>query len=82
LRARIGQTLEIAVYRARAQGSELDFFGRFKDLEEHSDDQLYSKEEPPQHIRNLALEGDERLDFLLRASSGVWLGVECKNIRE
>jgi hypothetical protein len=58
------------------------FFGRFKNLEDHGDDQLYQKEEPPQHIGSNELEGDDRLDFLVQAPSRTWLGIECKNIRE
>jgi hypothetical protein len=53
-----------------------------KELDDHGDDTLYSKEEPPQHLGSRHLNGDRRLDFLTQASSGEWLGLECKNIRE
>jgi len=77
---RMGQTLEIATYKALlASGGK--FFGRFKDLEAHGDDRLYSKEEPPQHLGSRELDGERRLDFLLSAAND-WLGLECKNIRE
>jgi hypothetical protein len=78
---RVGQTLEIATFRALQQTGET-LFGRFRDLNEHGDDQLYSKEEPPQHLGSHELEGDRRLDFLLQSPSRIWLGIECKNIRE
>jgi hypothetical protein len=66
---RMGQTLEIATYRALLAAGGT-FFGRFKDLNEHGDDSLYSKEEPPQHLGSRHLDGDRRLDFLTQASSG------------
>jgi hypothetical protein len=78
---RMGQTLEIATYRALLASGGI-FLGRFRDLDQHADDTLYSKEEPPQHLGPQSLEGDRRLDFLVPASSGDWLGIECKNIRE
>ncbi len=80
--ARLGQTLEIATYRALEQlPAATPFFGRFTDLGAHGDDQLYSKEEPPQHIGRRSLVGKQRLDFLLIDPSGQ-LGIECKNVRE
>ncbi|MEY2605693.1 MAG: hypothetical protein QOH31_3509, partial [Verrucomicrobiota bacterium] len=79
---RIGQTLEIATYKALLTLENVTFLGRFKDLDEHGDQEIYKKEEPPQHLGSHQLEGDERLDFLVLASSGNWLGLECKNIRE
>jgi hypothetical protein len=82
LSQRMGQTLEIATYKALLQLENGIFFGRFKDLEEHDDDQIYKKKEPPQHLGSRQLEGDERLDFLVSTPSGTWLGVECKNVRE
>src|ERR1700730_7765375 len=80
LSQRLGQALEIATYKALLQLENATFLGRFKDLEEHGDDQLYKKEEPPQHLGSRHLEGDERLDFLVSTSTGNWLGVECKNV--
>jgi hypothetical protein len=78
---RIGQTLEIATYRALSQLPHGDFEGRFKDLDEHDDSTMYKKEEPPQHIGIRALRGDERLDFLLRTADAGPIGIECKNVR-
>jgi len=43
---RLGQTLEIATFRALADTS-YDFHGRFTDLDDHDDSTPYSKEEPP-----------------------------------
>jgi len=44
---RMGQTLEIAVYRALRDQAVLEYFGHFLDLEAHDDSQPYQKEEPP-----------------------------------
>jgi|tagenome__1003787_1003787.scaffolds.fasta_scaffold20975696_2 hypothetical protein len=78
---RIGQALEIATYRALRQLPSADFYGRFKDLDVHDDSTMYSKEEPPQHIGNKELTGDERLDFILRTTDAGTVGIECKNVR-
>lgn len=78
---RLGQTLEIATYRALAQ-TDFEYYGRFKDLEVHDDSTMYSKEEPPQHIGNRSLAGQKRLDFIVRDPKAGPLGIECKNIRE
>lgn len=50
------------------------FFGHFRDLDEHGDDQLYSKEEPPSSISGRETEG--KLDFIVVHSPGVRGGVE------
>lgn len=78
---RIGQALEIATYRALGQ-SNADYFGRFLDLDAHDDSTLYSKTEPPSHIGNRSLGGNQCLDFLVRHPDAGYLGLECKNIRE
>jgi hypothetical protein len=78
---RIGQALEIAVYRALCQIPAADFSGRFKNLDEHDDSTLYKKEEPLQHIGTRSLAGDQRLDFILRTKDAGPLGIECKNVR-
>jgi hypothetical protein len=78
---RVGQALEIATYRALRQLPNADFYGRFKDLDAHDDSTMYSKEEPPQHIGNKELTGDERLDFILRTIDAGAVGIECKNVR-
>jgi hypothetical protein len=58
-----------------------EFWGRFRDLDEHDDSTLYKKEEPPSHIGTRELPGDQKLDFLVRHSTAGHLGIECKNIR-
>jgi hypothetical protein len=78
---RIGQALEIAVYRALCSIDEAEFFGRFKDLDAHDDSTLYSKEEPPRHLGKRSLPGDVSLDFILRDPEAGYIGVECKNVR-
>ena len=79
---RFGQTLEIATYRAMLAAPEMEFYGQFLDLDDHDDSQLYSKEEPPQHIGKRKLPGKKSLDFIVRHPTAGHLGIECKNIRE
>ncbi len=78
----VGQCLEIAIYRALLEQDKLDHLGSFKNLDEHHDDQLYKKEEPPQSLSGRSLHGDERLDFLVRHQEAGWAGIEAKNVRE
>lgn len=83
LNKRIGQTLEIATYRALLQlPRQYSFFGAFTDLDEHDDKALYSKQEPPSHISGRSIPGKKKLDFLLHHPTAGWLGLECKNVRE
>ena len=77
---RLGQTLEIASSRSLLR-TDYQFFGRFPDLDQHRDDQLYEKEEPPGYIGARHIPGNRRLDFLVHLPHG-WAGLECKNIRE
>ncbi len=79
---RVGQCLEIAIYRALMQQNRLDFFGSFKNLDEHDDSRLYSKEEPPQTLSGRPLAGKQRLDFLIHHPEAGWAGIEAKNVRE
>jgi hypothetical protein len=80
--ARVGQALEIAIYRSLASINGLDLLGGFLDLEEHGDDVLYKKEEPPSMWRgNSYLRG--KLDFIVIGKhTAIAGGVEVKNIRE
>ena len=48
---------------------------------DHDNSTMYSKEEPPQHIGERSLHGDENLDFLLRTADAGYIGIECKNVR-
>ena len=79
---RVGQCLEIAIYRALLQQDTLEHIGGFTNLEEHDDSSLYSKEEPPQSLSGKHLPGKTRLDFLVWHQGSRWAGIEAKNIRE
>ena len=61
---RVGQCLEIAIYRALLRQSALAYLGSFRNLNEHNDSHLYSKEEPPQTLSGKYLVGDQKLDFI------------------
>jgi hypothetical protein len=83
IKKRIGQTLEIAIYRALIDQTALaDYLGQFLDLHDHDDSSLYSKEEPPRKLGKNYIGGDRRLDFLVRHPTAGWAGIEAKNIRE
>jgi hypothetical protein len=78
---RLGQTLEIAIFRSLGR-SQLNFVGGFPDLGDHDDSTLYSKEEPPLSFSGRRMPGDMRFDFLIFHPVVGPLGVEAKNIRE
>ena len=81
---RLGQTLEIAIFRAlrdlHAVSPEVQFFGGFRDLEEHDDATHYSKVDPEmisgEHV------GGGLVDFVLTTPDGVRGAIEAKNIRQ
>lgn len=77
---RMGQTLEIAAFRAFSTQPAFKTFGTFLDLEDHDDSTLYKKEEPPSSVGRRKTSG--KLDFLLTAEDGSLAGVELKNVRE
>lgn len=77
---RMGQTLEIACYRALSEAEDLRPLGAFRDLNDHGDGKMYSKEEPPSTIGKRSI-GNESLDFIAFAG-GIPFGIEVKNIRE
>lgn len=58
---RIGQTMEIAVSRALQERADLYSTGHYIDLNEHSDDKPYSKDEPPSIVGNLAIRDGDSL---------------------
>lgn len=65
---RVGQTLEIAIFKALRQQNQLEFFGAFLDLHLHDDNQPYQKEEPPSTVSGKFIRGGKhgkKLDFLL-----------------
>jgi hypothetical protein len=80
LTTRIGQVLEIAVYRSLLP-LPYRFLGAYTDLHAHDDKTLYSKEEPPGVLDGHSM-GDRKFDFVLPHSSAGWAGVEVKNKRE
>lgn len=80
LNLRTGQALEIAVSKALQTQQVLQSVGHFRDLNDHDDSTLYSKEEPPSQINGRACKG--KLDFLLFTRDAGAAGIEVKNIRE
>jgi hypothetical protein len=78
---RIGQALEIAIFRALSEQSALPHIGGFADLDAHDDKTLYRKIDPSPVINGRSL-GEERLDFLVYHPEAGTVGIEAKNIRE
>ena len=79
---RIGQCLEISIYRALLLQHNLEFLGGFADLDLHDDSQRYSKDEPPLSLSGRRLARNQRLDFLVRHPQAGWAAIEAKNVRE
>jgi hypothetical protein len=79
---RLGQTLEIAVFRALRSQTALQYFGAFADLDDHDDNSLYSKIEPPSFLSGRHIPDNAKLDFLVHNSSGTYAGIEVKNKRQ
>ena len=77
---RMGQTLEIATYRALLAQPHLRTLGAYLDIGAHDDATLYSKEEPPARISGRTCSG--RLDFIVVTETGQFAGIEIKNARE
>jgi len=77
---RMGQTLEIAVFKA-LQSQPMNFFGSFRDLQQHDDSTIYSKVEPPEFVSGLPVAGGV-LDFLIVSPEAGPAGLEVKNVRE
>lgn len=75
---RLGQVLEIAVFRA-IQKTGMPYFGNFTDLDKHDDSTSYTKSEPPQNISGNRIEKGP-LDFLV-FPRGIATGIEVKNYR-
>jgi len=75
---RVGQALEIAVFKALKQSGR-DFLGNFPDLDEHDDGELYKKLDPPLTISGNKMEKGP-LDFVVFAPRGMG-GIEVKNYR-
>jgi hypothetical protein len=81
LSKRIGQALEITVYRALLTQSTLSHVGGFTDLDDHDDTQLYSKEDPSL-INGRRMPGKKRVDFVISYGPARWAAIEVKNTRE
>ena len=79
--ARLGQTLEVAVFKALQSQTEITFFGGFPDLHEHDDSTPYKKIEPPEFVSGKPVDGGI-FDFLLTAKDAGPAGLEAKNVRE
>jgi hypothetical protein len=77
---RMGQALEIAVSKALLSQKEFQSVGHFHDLDKHSDDTLFKKEEPPSMIGDRSCEG--KLDFVMFTQQAGVIGIEVKNVRE
>ena len=54
---RLGQALEIAVFKALQGQTAMPFFGAFTDLEEHDDGSLYSHDDPPKTVSGRTMPG-------------------------
>lgn len=78
----LGQTLEIAVFRALRSQSFLEYLGHFNDLDAHDDGTPYSKEEPPSWLSGRQIPSGKKLDFLVRHPGAGYAGIEVKNIRQ
>lgn len=79
---RLGQTLEIAIYKALTSQTTLTFLGGFSDLDSHDDDLLYTKIEPPAMVSGTTDPLDRRFDFLIIHPSAGLAGIEAKNTRQ
>lgn len=81
---RVGQALEIAVYRALVElgTHHWHFFGGFDDLHRHDDAELYRKQEPPSAISGKGPSGEARVDFILVNPRVGPVAIEVKNVRE
>jgi hypothetical protein len=78
----LGQTLEIATFRALQTQTVLNYFGNFWDLEAHDDSDLYRKEEPPSSLSGRQIPSGKSLDFLIQYGQDGYAGLEVKNVRE
>lgn len=81
---RLGQTLEIAIFRALASQQTLNYFGHFPDLASHDDATLYQKIEPPHFLSQRQIPNAKKVDFLISRADGAggYAGIEAKNVRE
>ena len=82
---RVGQVLEIAIFRAlrelHADNRGVQFFGAFRDLEAHDDSTQYRKLEP-ENISGHQVAAGGFVDFVITTPDGVRGAIEAKNIRQ
>lgn len=79
---RLGQALEIAVYRALMGQQQLRYLGAFLDLDAHDDSAAYTKEEPPSSVSGRTIPRARKFDFLVLHENAGEAGIEVKNVRE
>jgi len=77
---RLGQCLEIAVFKALSQQPTMEFLGSFSDINDHDDSNRYSKIEPPSTLSGRTIDG--ALDFIAIHSEAGLAGIEVKNVRQ
>lgn len=77
---RVGDALEIAVFRALRNAPNINSLGGFRGLTTAPTTSHLKKEEPPSIFNGRELTGNKRFDFLV--GTNIWAGIECKNIRE
>lgn len=80
IRLRVGQALEIAVFRSLSKQTDLQHFGHFDGIDDIPDSNLYSKREPPNSMSGNAITGKKNLDFIVM-KNGIVGGIEVKNTR-
>jgi hypothetical protein len=78
---RLGQVLEIAIFRALQQQTAIRFMGGFRGLDKHDDSKPYSKSEPPSMLSGRDI-GKKNLDYIVMSADGDYAGIEAKNIRQ
>lgn len=78
---RIGQCLEIAIFKALQRQNKLGFHGDFPDLLHPNNKGFYDKEDPPSHLSSRRISGKGRLDFTIMFGSEN-AALEAKNIRK
>lgn len=79
--SRLGEVLEIAVYRAMLRSTDLQYLGGFRGLSNEPTFTKQKKEEPPSIFAGHELRGNKRFDFLV-GREGHWGAIEVKNVRE
>jgi len=77
---RLGQTMEIAVFKALKDEKKFKIFGDYPNLNDHNDDKVYKKIEPPSSVSGQSMKGEA--DFLIITKKGEIAALEVKNIRE